>query len=388
MKKLLSVSILAMLAVAPLAANATDAYPDATIYNSGENNDTTKVATTAYVKGAYNAANTNINAERVRVDNINTTIGSKTEGTHNILYGTGANVDNTIYGNLEKLETAVGELTTNAGSTYQTKANSEVTADMISDNPEGRSHLTAGQAVGTNLNALDNAIVTNEDNITTINNTIGSTAMGTTQATVTAAIAELNGDVGTTGSVLKKIKDNAESATFTTTNNTTNFVTTGTDEQKDNTIKKAVNRLDAKMGALTGLSDDAGLNGANAKDSVVNAINAVANTVKNNLSASAITTDGTYVKSNKNVSENLTALDTQVKTNADNIATNTTNISTNTTHIGTVGSLTTTAKTDLVSAVNEVNSKVLTVYSNWASGGTASGANTVALGVPTQQSGS
>ena len=69
----------------------------------------------------------------------------------------------------------------------------------------------------------------------------------------------------------------------------------------------------------------------------------------------------------------LTELDTDVKTdivsavnevvgdvatNTNNIATNTSNIATNTTHIGTVANLTTTAKTDLVVATNEVNAKV------------------------------
>lgn len=51
-------------------------------------------------------------------------------------------------------------------------------------------------------------------------------------------------------------------------------------------------------------------------------------------------------------------LDSKVATNTNNIATNTSNIATNTTHIGTLSNLTTSAKTDLVVAANEINAKV------------------------------
>ena len=51
-------------------------------------------------------------------------------------------------------------------------------------------------------------------------------------------------------------------------------------------------------------------------------------------------------------------IDGEVATNTNNIATNTSNIATNTTQIGTIANLTTTAKTDLVVAANEINAKV------------------------------
>lgn len=51
-------------------------------------------------------------------------------------------------------------------------------------------------------------------------------------------------------------------------------------------------------------------------------------------------------------------IDADVATNTNNIATNTSNIATNTTHIGTLSNLTTTAKTDLVVASNEINAKI------------------------------
>ena len=51
-------------------------------------------------------------------------------------------------------------------------------------------------------------------------------------------------------------------------------------------------------------------------------------------------------------------VESETNTNTGNIATNTSNIATNATHIGTVANLTTTAKTDLVVAANEINAKV------------------------------
>lgn len=51
-------------------------------------------------------------------------------------------------------------------------------------------------------------------------------------------------------------------------------------------------------------------------------------------------------------------VDADVTTNTNNISTNTSNIATNTAAIGTLANLTTTSKTDLVVAANEINSKV------------------------------
>ena len=51
-------------------------------------------------------------------------------------------------------------------------------------------------------------------------------------------------------------------------------------------------------------------------------------------------------------------VDADVATNTNNIATNTSNIATNTTNIGTLTNLTTSNKTDLVVASNEINAKV------------------------------
>ncbi len=57
----------------------------------------------------------------------------------------------------------------------------------------------------------------------------------------------------------------------------------------------------------------------------------------------------------------MTAIDTAIKTASDNATTASTGTTANTTAIGTLSSLTTTAKTDLVSAINEVDSDVGTL---------------------------
>ena len=67
-------------------------------------------------------------------------------------------------------------------------------------------------------------------------------------------------------------------------------------------------------------------------------------------------------------------VDADTATNANNIATNTSNIATNTSAIGTLANLTTTSKTDLVVAANEINSKV----GNLANLDTNAKSNTVA----------
>lgn len=57
----------------------------------------------------------------------------------------------------------------------------------------------------------------------------------------------------------------------------------------------------------------------------------------------------------------MSAIDTQMKTNADTASTASTSATTANTNIGTLSNLNTTAKTDLVSAVNEVNTSIGTV---------------------------
>ena len=126
--------------------------------------------------------------------------------------------------------------------------------------------------------------------------------------------------------VLSNISTNASNIATNTSNITTNASNISTNT--------------TAIGTLASLETDA-------KTDLVSAINEVNTNADNN--ASAISTNAS-----------------NIATNTSNIATNTSNISTNTTAIGTLTSLETDAKTDLVSAINEVNSNADTNASNIA----------------------
>lgn len=80
---------------------------------------------------------------------------------------------------------------------------------------------------------------------------------------------------------------------------------------------------------------------------------------ENEASIGTLSDLGTTVKSN--LVSAINEVNTQVGTNTGNISTNTQNISANTSAIGVLANLSTVTKTDLVSATNEVNSKVGTL---------------------------
>lgn len=377
MKKILSVSILAMLTVAPLAANATDPHRyagvtiDETTTAQNGGNDTQKVASTAYVKGAYNAAIGVVDTESARVDGI---LGGKTTGanvTHSTLY---KNSDDTIYGNLEKLETAIDTLTNNSGSTYVTKSSASAADNKATGQTTLHYATGDGEHVGSNLAALDAQVYTNKTGIDTLTTNTTVTNAGnylTADGNVAANLGALDAAVGQKSTLTTTAKDTIVAAINEVDNHAdanaaaigtmANLGTaTGTNLASDNgNLVVAVNKLDADMGSLASLN-------TTEKDSLVGAINEVRGN-------GTLSDNGTYIQSTNTVAQNLSALDTQVKTNADNISDNATNI-------GTLSGLTTTAQGNLVAAVNEVNSKQLTVYSGWNGGAAPTAASsTVAL---------
>ena len=89
MKKLLGISIVAMLAVTPMMANAAGQEIPATPQNgdtyyaaAAANEGTNKIATTSYVKGAYNAIQTELNGIATDIDV--TTNGSHISATNSV----------------------------------------------------------------------------------------------------------------------------------------------------------------------------------------------------------------------------------------------------------------------------------------------------------------
>ena len=145
--------------------------------------------------------------------------------------------------------------------------------------------------------------------------------------------------------------------------------------QKTNTISADVGDL----ATLTTTVDSAGLGGVvgaiNEHDTEIGDVSSLTTTATNLSSAineldsdvGVISTLGTTDKSNLVAAIN--EINTQTSTNTSNIATNTSNISTNTTGIsnldsdvGVRTSLTTTDNTTLVAAINENRSRIIELY--------------------------
>lgn len=100
MKKLLGISIVAMLAVTPMMANAAQTNATALAETSGT--ETNAIATTSYVKGAYNAVRTAHNAILGEITVTGTDHTHITEG-------------NTVAENLVELDSAVAANDTKIG---------------------------------------------------------------------------------------------------------------------------------------------------------------------------------------------------------------------------------------------------------------------------------
>lgn len=212
MKKLLGVSIAAMLAVS--GANATPTQTAAQIDSAKATapaQATTQIATTSYVKGAYADIATEHN--KVVAD---ITVSGVTGDVNYITNG------NSVADNLKQLNEQVVSLTGAAGGTVQdgnfvddanTMAQNVNALDTeIGANVTDGSYVKDENKINGNLQALDSAVGAavagnviadslNQDgtlkttvaaNLGLIDTKIGGTAMGTTATSLTGAIAEIN----------------------------------------------------------------------------------------------------------------------------------------------------------------------------------------------------
>ena len=269
MKKLLNISVIAALAVLPVAANAARTV---TAGNDATGGSTTALATTSYVQGAYNAANSQINAlisdtavaakanneqykaiaagdsvseNLVALDNAIATLESNTGSTVGALsgldssFGTEENAPknvvealNSLDGRVDTVESGVSTLQGQMGNTALdnndglsattvTEAINELQDDKQekSDSTVANgtyAHITQGNGVGANLVSLNNAVVAND-----------------------TAINTLNGDDTTTGSVAKQIKD-----AISTVNGNAGDLNSLTTTQKGSLVA-AINELDS-----------------------------------------------------------------------------------------------------------------------------------------------
>jgi hypothetical protein len=330
MNKLLGVSIAAMLAVTPMMANAANSVAQLPTYEVEQAN--TNIATTSYVKGAYNAVANQVN-------NVRNDITVDTSAAKNI------SASNTIGGNVTALDTAVGNVGTIAtvadnGSVLKTANTTDLVGAVVAINNAlatatgdatvaqkqgGYNQITAGVSTANNLVALDTAIgqvgssktylttigdgtgeVSVGDNLNALNDAIGNITttgeyilpIGTGEGKKTiaqnlkdldtqvelnrGAVATLNGSVSTDGSVLKTIKENAQTADFTAT---ASGLSNGTLAQAINQVQTNLNSANTDAALLEGnyyYHDTVTGENGHTKDTVAGAIQKVDAQVKRN----------------------------------------------------------------------------------------------------------
>ena len=319
MKKLLNISVIAALAILPLAANAdiTTTDPGATNadapvaanapkYSLATAHETdANLATAGYVKGAYNAT---IKAINKVATTANSAVQSVTEGATN---GT-VSVDGT--------DVAVHGL----GSAAYT---------------DSTAYASAAQG-------------TKADNAETL---LGNAAMGTTATTVTGAIAELKGAIDDVDTGVMAVTEGATNGTVSVDGTDVAVHGLGSAAYTDSTAYASAAQGTKADNAETNIGTMANLTGG--ETTLVEAIEAVRTTADGALTASDITAgsaNGTIAVEGQNVAvtglgsaayTDSTAYATAAQgTKADNAETN----------IGTMANLTTTDKTSLVGAINEL----------------------------------
>ena len=354
MKKLLGVSIAAMLAVTPMMANATPTAKTATPMTAKNIATNTNIATTSFVGGAYDDV---VARHNEVVADIAVTTGNNVDEDHSI--GQNVNTLDTAMGNVSTLAGAnttngsvlkTNGLATDAAANLTTAViaiNNELAAKTTASTVTGEHNYISNQSVTNNLVALDDAIgqVDNEgtknyiatigtgdnqktvaENVQVLDNIVGQTTGGThikvigigenkaTVATnlkaldtqvvaVQGDITRLDGAVGTANSVLDKVYNNAETGKFSGTGSLASQAT----------IQAAINEVNRKADATN-----------------------TAATVANN---------GSYVKVANSIATNLTNLDVATKANAD--------------------------------AITAILGSTIPVYSDWSNSGSATNSVTV-----------
>jgi len=175
MKKLMGISVIAALAVLPMAANAELTARTVTAGDAATGGSTSALATTSYVQGAYNAANSQINALIS-----DTAVAEKAGGYEAIESGA------TVGANLVALDEAIAGLQGDGQNSVDNKIKTQAqTADFTP-----ASGMTAN-TIGAAINELDGEVDALQ---TQMGDTSLSNVSGLTADNVTDAIVELQGD--------------------------------------------------------------------------------------------------------------------------------------------------------------------------------------------------
>ena len=318
-----------MLVASPMVASAATvpvAYVgNATVDQNGQLSAPTAsadVASTSYVKGAYNEL-----AQAINTVNSNAlTLSTAETGTYT---NTGSGLTSTT----------IGAAITELGTSKQDKIDSshKLDADLVDDSTSTNKFVTAAEKT-----AIANAITKDVNDLTNYTTT---TDMNTA----------LDGKQDTIDSTHKVSADLIDDST-----STNKFVTAAEKTAIANAITKDVNDL-------TNYTTTTDMNTALA--------------TKQDASKSTVAT-GTYnyITQGDGVATNLVNLDTAAK-NAKDAA------DTAESHIGTLSGLSTTAKTDVVSAINEVAAtaaadKYVTVHTTWGNDSATTSANVLTTTAP------
>ena len=158
MKKILGISIVAVLAVTPMMASATVEAGQVELIPVNQQTQqitpTNNVASTSYVQGAYNVLGTALNAIDDRVDNLETTVGDANGGLVKKVADLESSTENvgTMADDISDLKTAVGD--SNSGLTKKVADLETTVGDSnsglvkaVADNTSDITKITNGTTV-------------------------------------------------------------------------------------------------------------------------------------------------------------------------------------------------------------------------------------------------
>ena len=235
MRKFLNISVIAAVAILPMAANAATgdivSVSDPATYTGNANvtastapkyalaveaaTDTTNVATASYVKGAYNAAMKAINKVSETASSAVKSVGAGTaNGTISVDGGADVTVydDSALAGRVTANETKIGNTTLTTTAQTLTGAIEEVkgtagfagTASELTDNGFQAGDKTSAAKAA---NAAMAAAAAAQSDVDAVETTIGNTTLTTTAQTLTGAIEEVKGTAGFAGTA-SELTDN------------------------------------------------------------------------------------------------------------------------------------------------------------------------------------
>ena len=280
MKKLLNISVIAALAVLPVAANAARTVTAQDNVTAGA--EANAMATASYVQGAYNAANSQINALIS-----DTAVAEKQEGVYAAIHA-----GDKVSENLIALDNAVAGLTGNGENSVENKIKTEAEDADYTNTTSGLTADTIGEAI-------DEV----EGRVDTLETKMGSTSLsgvtGLTATTATGAIVELQND--------KQEKSDSQ------VTNAGNYLTTGYG------VGANLQALDTAVGKVGTGTHNTGIAAGNSVAANIEALDTAIGSI--NSASGALSQNGNYITTTNTVAQNLGALDTQVKANEDDIDT-------------------------------------------------------------------